>query len=388
MSPNARIYGLDILRAAAILLVIFVHGLYKVQTHVDALTLWSLVPDGVSLFFVLSGYLIGTILLKTISNTSFEKRDLANFWNRRWFRTLPAYLVVLTLLVLQSYLWGLPIGDAGKYYLFLQTIKDGNCTFFLESWSLCVEEWFYLFIPLLIFLSIRFTAFTRKGIVLFWIVAIIIASTAARFLLINTYQVDSGHQWDILIRKPVYLRMDSIMYGFLGAYMSYYRHPAWKWKNLCFTLGVILLLIPAIKLLTGTNPAWYPYAGVSLESIATLLLLPKLSSLKKGRGAAYRFITFTSTISYSMYLVHGTVFNLLVEPRVTSYLNLSRGPELASDLVRLGFFTAFAFLGAYLLYRAVERPFLKARDRYSHQEPKAAFSKVMVLEESTSESPR
>ena len=136
---HQRIYGLDILRAIAILTILYFHAYGIIGSHFNLVSYSALVPDGVALFFVLSGFLIGSILIKTINKTGFELKDLANFWKRRWFRTLPAYFVVLGLILLNSYKAGpLPFIETAKYFLFIQSFFH-QCFLFRESWSLCIE---------------------------------------------------------------------------------------------------------------------------------------------------------------------------------------------------------------------------------------------------------
>ena len=91
-----RVVGLDILRSIAILLVVYYHGRFILPPHFRSLydNIQILNIDGVSIFFVLSGFLIGGILLKIINKTDFKKVDLINFWIRRWFRTIPNYYFI------------------------------------------------------------------------------------------------------------------------------------------------------------------------------------------------------------------------------------------------------------------------------------------------------
>jgi len=96
------VYGLDVFRAVAILIVLYAHG--KLLSG-DA---FSFIPDfplvdGVELFFVLSGFLIGTILISTIEKEQrFDVKSLFNFWKRRWFRTLPTYYFILIINIYNS----------------------------------------------------------------------------------------------------------------------------------------------------------------------------------------------------------------------------------------------------------------------------------------------
>src|SRR4051794_25447542 len=94
MKQVQRVYGLDILRALAILEVVYAHAFRFTDSRLPFLY------DGVGIFFVLSGYLIGGILLKTINTTEFRKENLLKFWYRRWWRTLPAYYFVLVSIIL------------------------------------------------------------------------------------------------------------------------------------------------------------------------------------------------------------------------------------------------------------------------------------------------
>ena len=94
-----RVFGLDLLRAYAILCVVYGHSYFLTSRTIPEEIFFIPVFDGVTLFFVLSGFLIGRILIRTITNRDFNANMLAEFWIRRWFRTLPNYMLVLTILV-------------------------------------------------------------------------------------------------------------------------------------------------------------------------------------------------------------------------------------------------------------------------------------------------
>jgi len=143
---NKRIIGLDVLRVIAIALVIYEHGgsLLPKYFHKEYYKYMPAI-DGVSVFFILSGFLIGGILLKIADKEKFTKKNLLNFWIRRWFRTIPAYfLVLIAVLSCRLVLFKNTGAFSIKYLFFLQNFMSPHPHFFPEAWSLSIEEWFYL----------------------------------------------------------------------------------------------------------------------------------------------------------------------------------------------------------------------------------------------------
>ena len=133
------------------------HGVMLVEAHFPALAvLRHLGSVGVDLFFVLSGFLIGGILWRTGAQLR-SGRVLMGFWLRRWLRTLPNYyffLVVAVLVLLatrpQSIDW---LHRVLPTALFVQNFAQRVTPFFPESWTLAVEEWFYLLFPAALWLG-------------------------------------------------------------------------------------------------------------------------------------------------------------------------------------------------------------------------------------------
>src|SRR5256885_2385524 len=176
MTIAARNRNLDLLRAIAILMVVTGHLVVQSPTvllRLRAITDYG--QYGVYLFFVLSGWLVGGFYGR--ERRAFGSVAVMSFWIRRWLRTVPPYLAALLIASLGAYGLRQQSFDFG-YLLFVQNYYD-HIPFFLVSWSLCVEEHFYLIAPLL-FLALRGFAGTRVTIAVFLLLAI--AAPSSRLL--------------------------------------------------------------------------------------------------------------------------------------------------------------------------------------------------------------
>lgn len=358
---NERNYGLDILRALAILLVLYSHSFRCFDDDK-----YYILTGGVSVFFVLSGFLIGTILIRTIEQKGFSLKIMVDFWLKRWFRTLPAYFFVITVMIFVWYVQDdfSNLHEYTPFYFFSQTLLQGNSFFFPESWSLCIEEWFYILLPLLLFLSFTFISKRKKQVMLFWIISIILFSTVLRVTRQSVMNYKTLLDWDTFIKQPVFFRLDSIMFGVLGAYLYYYKSKFWQYKGWLFWIGIFISVIPPIALNHFDNTFIRDYLMISLESIGILFVIPKLLSIKTGKGFLFRVITFISMISYSLYLLNLSPFDKIRGgARFQSLLQNMQQMGMPYGISQFIFFLLFSFIGAYLLYRLIELPMMKLRDR-------------------------
>lgn len=357
-----RIYGLDILRAAAILFVVLGHGkdLFP-QEWFDTITFLTF--DGVSIFFVLSGFLIGTILLKQLEQPSGT--SLVGFWYRRWMRTLPNYYLILFILIGLNLL---TIEDYNPwyhrlYFFFSHNLFSHEYFFFLESWSLSVEEWFYLTFPALFFLLVKvFNAPVRKsGLAL--VVLFIISVTLFRWYRFYEIPVDSIDYWDVHFRRQVGTRLDSLMYGVLGAIIYRFHLSLWQRNpKTLFLLGIGLLLLQQ----SVQTFEWHQFGiyfcvfSFSVNSVATLLLLPYLTSIKSGKGRVHQWISTISLTSYSIYLLNYSLIKCWIIQQIP-WNSFSNNTVVA--IVKLLLFWGLTILLSILLYKYFELPIIKRRDR-------------------------
>jgi peptidoglycan/LPS O-acetylase OafA/YrhL len=357
MQSDRRIFGLDVLRAFAILTVLYHHADVFFQNKIDLKLYHGLMPDGVALFFVLSGYLIGRILLKTLDTNPADFRTLKTFWINRWYRTLPAYYVVLVAIIACDIISPRdfpPFTEAIPYFLFSQNFTSGHLGGFEESWSLSIEEWFYLSTPLLFYAFLRLTDLKRATVLV--IATVIIGVNLLRCYKIYFQGIDDLVQWDELIRTTIPTRLDSIMFGVLGAYLAYYRFAIWEKNNhLFFYSGLIFLF--ALTFLFSYYHYSRPllYLMIPLESLATLMMIPKLSRVQRGRGPLARFITLVSLISYSMYLVHASLYSYILQPL------------MPNNYTAFAAYLLWAFGLSWILYQTVEKWGMNRRNKINQK---------------------
>jgi peptidoglycan/LPS O-acetylase OafA/YrhL len=364
VDQNNRVFGLDLLRFLAIFYVVLGHSKILLPDSYDGV-IDDLLIDGVSIFFVLSGYLIGGILIRKLDKEKPSLRFLLNFWSRRWLRTLPVYLVVLTFIITYTYLLKptrLP-DDWWKYYLFIQNFNSPQPAFFSEAWSLSIEEWFYLLLPLVLFPTMLLLRENRKlgfGLVItFGIAAVVIY----RMVLYKSGILQTNSEVDLLVMRQVLTRLDAIMFGVLGAYIHYYFPVLWNKAGMT-TCVIAFVSLYVFKHFNASNLSQHFIVFLpAYKSISVLLMLPFLSSWKKMTWKIGRAITFISLISYSIYLINRTlVIDCLFKYMVHD--NLKKKHVLTENwLLEYLLFWVIVVLLAYLLYIFVERPFMQMRKK-------------------------
>ncbi|GAB3499403.1 acyltransferase [Spirosoma knui] len=391
-SSTKRVFGLDVMRAAAILIVVDAHATIALKEYYSGGFWHHLMPDGVELFFVLSGFLIGGILIR-----SYEKRGqfdgglLLNFWTRRWFRTLPNYYLVLIGLIVFSLAraWrsGLhhTLPEKGvllKYFIFLQNFASYVPDFFPETWSLAIEEWSYITLPLLLWAmhSLLPTQWPRQRIVLATILFVIIGTNTYRLIMALSAPISAG---ELGFRGIVTTRLDAISYGVLAAYGKQYYPSLWTNNRLRRRLLIIGLILTGIAAFTasivilkfyvdaGIYPAYVFYKRTiyfTVIGLSMTLLLPYMDGWRTANGGWAKFniaqiITHISLISYSMYLLNLT-------PIMINFIERIPTTSLTVGWLKVGMFWALVLILSTLLFKFFERPVTELRERLSAKEPK------------------
>lgn len=327
------------------------HSNFYFISNITALPL----PDGVDLFFVLSGYLIGTILIKKTEETkNFNLRSAFNFLIRRWFRTLPNYFLFLfvnVILINFGIIKGFVNDYLVTYFVFFQNFYKPYDFLFWESWSLSVEEWFYFLFPLMIVLIYRATKdkFTNKNILL---LSILVFITLPLIYRLAQFQINSNLDFDLYFKKLVATRMDTIGFGLLGAFIHFYKKKYWlKLKNVLFVIGMMLLL--ALTRFGNENIVFLKTLYYSFIGLSILFLLPLIEGLKKEIIPLKPF-QFISKISFSMYLINIPLISVFKRVFIISN-------KMEAQLLYIIFWITLILI-SYIVYRFYELPLMKLRD--------------------------
>jgi peptidoglycan/LPS O-acetylase OafA/YrhL len=364
------------MRATAISLVLLHHFLDLVgMLSPWVLNFYGWGLTGVDIFFALSGFLIGGILIK-LDSTVVRPGELLRFWARRWLRTLPLYYVMLLVRVLMafailSYLnvqWNL-WHKVLPYFFFMQSWAWPIHRFFQEAWSLAVEEWFYLLFPLLWVMVIcsgvkPFRAFVFASV--FMLLAPTIMRLGARSL--------TPQSWLNEVSIVTVYRFDNIAFGLLGAALSVARPRTWarwRWPGLLF--GVGLLWLDRRLMIQGMLHQDNGYFGVwhcSVTGLGSALLLPWCSSVEKLFWQPLQsLVGLISLWSYALYLTHGA-FVVSVQLVFASQIN-------QSTVWAWGLLVATAcltFILAGTVHRWIEKPGMALRERWKFtRQEKTAF---------------
>ena len=313
---------------------------------------------GVEVFFVLSGFLIGNILHNMFAN-NFSWPQVRIFLKRRWFRTLPNYyLILLVNIAIAGYI-GYDIAGLWRYFFFQQNFASPMLPFFTESWSLSIEEFAYLILPIaLLMVRGRKRAAYLLVIVLLWSLPII-----AKIFNHFTTENPSIDHWNVAVKSVVIFRLDAIFTGVIYSFI-YCNFRRWWIRSSAhilalglFLIGFLIFGIGQLGLLIGEYPFFWNVVYLPLTSVAVACFLPVLSGWLDAPSAFKTPVTFTSKISYSIYLLHyGVVLQLM-----RSQYEIDGAPTLSLILFTSIYFV-LSFVLSGLLYRFYEFPMMNLRD--------------------------
>jgi peptidoglycan/LPS O-acetylase OafA/YrhL len=354
---SQHIHGLDTLRALAIALVLMYHYRVVVSGQSTFGVLTDIGWAGVDLFFVLSGYLIGNQIFASLARG--EGFSIKRFLARRLLRTLPNYYVVLAAyLLLPAILGGSSTAPLWRFMSFTQNIGLRYGQTFTHSWSLCIEEQFYLLLPCVVLLLGRL----RRPIPAAWatIALCLFGGMAARAWLWAEYDHDP-------FAAPLYYasvaRFDELLPGVAIALLRNFHTPLFaalmRRGNRLLLLGLALAAIalwgfqgsaqqhPAVAILG------FPLLAIGF-ALLTLSALSHTSWLNRVRVPGAGSLALWS---YAIYLAHKPIFMVLLGP--LKQVQMDPNSPLAVVIIM-----AAGISAGWLLFKLVETPFMRLRARW------------------------
>jgi peptidoglycan/LPS O-acetylase OafA/YrhL len=325
------------LRAIAVLAVIFCHA------NISPLFAGGFI--GVDIFFVISGFLITSIINNRINGVT-KPFSYADFYAKRAKRLLPALYFTTTIALIIGYFIFLPIDftitsvNLVSVLFFLKNVMLSISTqtyfdvsviprLYLHLWSLSVEEQFYLLWPVIFVFVAR-----RKINKVFVIACLIIISLWFSQALISNYS-----------NLSYYLVISRFFEFLIGAIIPFIVMSRNKWVNEVISFTGIVLLVLSFMLINEATE--FPGYWALLPTLGTAFIIyggshneTRVSSLLNNR-----YLSFTGSISYSLYLWHWPVFTFLV------YLQYSM------TIILLVISLGLMYLLSYLTHKYIEEPF-------------------------------
>ncbi len=345
--PAPRSAPLDALRALAVLLVLGRH--FPEPPPGAALPGWMALWQrggwiGVDLFFVLSGFLVSGLLFR--EHRRFGEIRIGHFLARRGCKIYPAFYVMFgAVLLFAAYMGrafvGWPVVLSEMFF-----VQNYGPALFPHSWSLAVEEHFYLLLPLLL-LAVRGkkdAPFARLPLVFF---AVAVLALAGR--IVTAQMLDFRLKTHLF---PTHLRIDSLLFGVFLSWAAQF-HPAaldhvWKRLRWPFAAAAVVLAAPAFCLEIGSGGYLHTVGLTGFYFAGGVLLMFALRW-----KSAWRPLAFIGAQSYSIYLWHIPV----------RFFGLGWLPRDAAPLTRAAAYLALSIVTGIIAAWLGERPFLALRDR-------------------------
>jgi len=367
-----QIKGLDTLRAFAVFFVVMQHlGVwFDAGTPIGHFILYVLIPDGgfgVTLFFVLSGFLITSILLNAKRSTENNNHffTIKNFFIRRALRIFPIYYLLLLVLFLVNY------QDVRQHIVYFATYTSNiliyhsgwNCL--SHTWSLSIEEQFYLVWPwLVLFIKDEYLKYLFTG-------AIVTGIVSTHFALY------SGHLHPML----VYHFFDAFGIGGFYAYTRHEFKESDKVKKIITALACICLVAYFYwkVMVYAEHPMHFIFMIKTVHSIIAVWLIMLVINNRSVWVKKYilenRFLNFIGKISYGIYLYHYVYNDALATP-VNNFLNkvISHYSSNISPPDNHYYFwvhAAMIILISTIYYLFIERPILNLKKFFRYDRSRA-----------------
>lgn len=340
MSSTKRISNLDLFRFFAITFVLYYHvSLMFLSEHFYSRRFFMIGELGVELFFVLSGFLVAGLYYKVKK----EKVNLRIFWLQRFARTYPPYLVALIISFLMVYFFRNETFDFG-YLVFLQNFYD-NITYFKVSWSLCIEEHFYLLFVIFILVT---AGLSKHKVLIAWLVLCILPLI---FRVIAGYN-NTPHSFNFYATASIF-KFDGIAIGAFFAFLTNNYNISYQGKFIYNAILLIVLIL--IGLWISDDYTYLKYTlGYFLFVCNAALLMVSLYYSKPVTIGKFHFVKQIALMAYSIYLTHPWVINTFLIIQKRYHIN---------EFILFVICLLIIWVVGYVFYMFIEKPTILYRNK-------------------------
>jgi|GEM_PF-1886673 len=348
-----RSFGIDLIRALSISIVIMRH--YRISDG------FKYGFYAMEFLFVVSGYLIGQVLLREFyQSEKLSFQAVKKFMIRRWFRILPLYYfaILLKFCIVKGVGWNI------LYYVFFLQNHFGGISFYPVTWTLVIDEWFYLGTPIMLFAFMKLFG-SEKARVLAFLVFVVVCINILRAMWVHY----SGAAFESLVGN-VPLRQDTLLIGVIFAFLKMHYQTIFDWLNqrwvfVC-SLAAFISYVYVIYLIRGGETDhiddyfWTRTWSFALCALLISLTMPYFENSVQAfsnpkLAFVNRIVVFVSKLSYALYLFHLEIlegFRYLF-PEMDKMLWLRNS---ACIVITVSF--------SYFIYNVLEKRFLIIRDKY------------------------
>lgn len=316
LTSGHRLLSLDVLRAVAIILVLFNHMYDPPRSMVEVMRKGFVLLGhvgwiGVDLFFVLSGFLVsGLIFREHIRTRQFQ---MGNFYIRRGLKIYPSlYFLVFVSILVQTNVFNdpPPLRDILGDLFFVQNYVGAVWG---HTWSLAVEEHFYILLPpILMFLAVSYKNTTNpfRLIPAFFLLVAVVELGLRIYMNLNYSYKAGTHMF------PSHLRFDSLLFGVLISYFYHYHHQSFidfvkKWRLPAFL--VVFVLLAPLLILPKSHPL-VSSVGLTLIFMLAGTTMSWLLTIRFPKNWFTSAAGYIGLHSYSIYLWHYAIIFWLMGP--------------------------------------------------------------------------
>jgi peptidoglycan/LPS O-acetylase OafA/YrhL len=357
MLPKQRIFGLDLLRATAVLFVVFHHSLFYTSAPACFRVFASLGEIGVGALLVLSGYLIGQGLIKKSRDGRFSQfRHLGDFYTRRWSRTFPPYFFYLFMMAALFPPFFGQLMAHKEYFFFLQNFAWNIPPFYSQTWTLALLEFFYLLFPLLLFLTSKVV---RNYLICLAVPMALLFFIPIVLRALHT-QIETQAGFEQTFRKWIVFRIDTPIIGVAAALIQAELPLLWawflrrSWIGLLTFSGTVLYHFLGCPYLFSNH--WLQVFFYPVSALGIAPLLPFLCSWKSNQSLLGTAFSSISQVSYSLYVSH--IFAFIIGFAFLATLGISQSEWYFAYPVYIVLIALITCPSYYL----TEEPFIRLRE--------------------------